>query len=297
MNVISFNGRYKDELVRMYCRAHKTDGHGRHADGGIWDRLRYSCVKLLRINNLIEGYILYSRRRNPLIRNTVSIDDMYVDGRYSGSKNYAALLESTRRYMLFRHYDYAQINVDDKNEMAHDIVSMPNVSLERELIEMRMDLNGDLGFEQRRGVEFRTFRVGSDEPLRVRVQNSIFNDSKWHMNYTIDDVLREEEQDYFLEQGGIFVYYNGNAAGYSQVILKNGDHDSPCIVNFGICGKYRGMGLAKPLLKYTLHTIERMGQHCAYIDVEAGNIRAYDLYRDAGFEKVGSQNSYLYKFR
>jgi ribosomal protein S18 acetylase RimI-like enzyme len=199
--------------------------------------------------------------------------------------------------MVLRKYTFAQIFLDEKNKKLKEVISILGLIPDRKLLELKTPVHNSPKIIKASKVSYSYFKKGIDEKRRMDIQNSIFKDSKWHRDSSLEDIFYEEEQDYFLEDGCIFLEYDGETVGYSQVILEKSHDIKPCIVNFGICKEFRGLGLSKLLLNYTLNVIKHKGFAQAYINVDASNYRAYNLYKKAGFEKINSFSSFLYKYK
>lgn len=179
---------------------------------------------------------------------------------------------------------------------SHNIALMLGLSLEKKLFEMKAHVYRSRKFETRNNISFSIFKKCADESKRSEIQNSIFRGSKSHRDCSIDDIIYEEKQDFFIDDGCIFLEYNGETAGYSQVVLEKYPQKHLCIVNFGVIEKYRGLGLSKVLMEYTLDVIRQKGYEEAYINVDADNYRAYSLYKKLGFDRINTYFTYLYPY-
>jgi ribosomal protein S18 acetylase RimI-like enzyme len=132
----------------------------------------------------------------------------------------------------------------------------------------------------RENLEFQILKKGRDEQKRCNIQNEIFkNDSR--VPLTIEDIYFDESQNYYFEQGSVFLKKDGEYIGYGQVIIEN---NTPIIVNFGILSRYRGNGYSKSLLSYLLKIIKYNGYNRVKIKVKNTNKIALSLYEGIGFE-------------
>jgi ribosomal protein S18 acetylase RimI-like enzyme len=175
-----------------------------------------------------------------------------------------------------------------------DMAKVLDMKLENRIIQMKAVLTKNMELSQENGISFDFFSKGWDEAKRVEVQNGIFRGTKNHVDCCINDILMEENQRYFIEDGCIFIKTAGKTIGYSQIILESGE--KPYIVNFGIIKNYRGQGFAKALLSYTLNSIRAKGFDEVFITVDAENYIALNLYKSMGFIKTNAFSSFLYKF-
>lgn len=297
--IINYDSSYNKELYKLYCTARNIPVLT-NSDCFIDNYLPKNNgikIKLLRVNNRIRGYICFSPSHDTADKDRVIIDDIYISKNYNSVSNYFKLIESTKKISLFNHFKYAQLYLNNKMKNINEIVYLLDLSLERKLYEMKMKLDSDRDINCPSCIEFTLFRKGIDEAKRVDIQNSIFKNTKGHKDCSIDDIKFEEEQDYYLEDGCIFLSCNKETAGYSQVIIEKYPYEHPCIVNFGINKKFRGLGLSKLLLNYTFNTIRHKGFNEVFITVDANNYRAYNLYRKAGFNRINTFFSYLYKYK
>lgn len=297
-NVINFNSGHLKDLYKLYCSAHnlplKYDYN--ELPSVIISDYKGDKIKLLIVNDSIRGYVFFSKPNDSYYRDRIIIDEIFIQKNYGTRMNYASLLESSRRNYFFKRAKYAQLLLNQNRIKSTDITSALNLSLEKKFFEMKTRISGNMKFESINNVSFSSFRKYIDEDKRSEIQNSIFKDSKFHRDCSIDDILYEEEQSFFMDDGGVFLEYNGETAGYSQVIFEKYPKEHLCIVNFGIIKKYRGLGLSKILLKYTLNFIEQKGFKEAYINVDADNYKAYRLYKQLGFERINTYYTYLYSY-
>lgn len=294
IDIVDYKNNYSLNFKKIYRSAHnlKID---------IKDENKFTeesnlNIKLFKKDEKIIGYVVFKKPLSKMHKDTVRIDDIYIQKPYDLSTNYIALLESTGRGFLFKHYKYAKIYMPF-NKRGYQIAYKLGIYPDKKLYEMKTDLYGNKKFNLTEGVKFLKFRKGIDEIKRMKLQNLIFKDTDDHIDISIDDIIYEESQNYFLEDGGIFLSVNGILAGYSQIILEDENEPKPYIVNFGILENFRNRGFGKLLLDYTLNLIKSKGFKEAYITVDSKNIKAYNLYKKCGFEKTFTLCSYTYKYR
>ena len=134
-------------------------------------------------------------------------------------------------------------------------------------------------------VIFKHFKEGHDEELRCTIQNSVFYD-KHRIPLIAEDISCEENEDYYLNNFGVFICENnGRAIGYGQVILSNGLYT---IVNLGILADYRQQGYGELLVKYLIEFSYNNSIKDIYIRVEKKNTKALSLYNKIGFKEYQS---------
>lgn len=299
ISITDYDTKAHKDLYKLFCISHNIpidySIHDNNFNNHIPD-INKIKIKLLRIRGRIKGYVLYNNAGNYFYEDRISIKDIFIDRYYDTGLNYNNLLESTKKGFFLRRYKYAQLVLGSSKKTEHILCKL-DLSMEKRFLDMRVCLNSNRKISHKSTIRFVTFRKGMDEEKRVCIQNSIFKDTPGHKDLNIDDILNEEEQDFFIEDGCIFLSLDSRIIGYSQIILEGPAGNKPYIVNFGIHKDFRNLGYSKFLLNHTLNIVKSKGFNKAYIKVDASNKRAYSLYKNTGFEKIGSLTSYLYKYR
>ena len=313
--IINYNPSCNKDFYKLYCIANNIYNNpyvlGASENKKYIDSLiKGSKIKLLIINNKVKGYIIHFDPYKFKYRSNkkVYVDEIFIDKDYDSKNNYIDLIESLNRGKIFAKYNFAVINVEG-DKKSEDLKSSLDLAVDRELYEMKKDLPDEITTnycsisnisninDSDNNISFLRFKKGRDEIKRLEVQNAIFKNSKSHIDYRIEDILKEENQDYFIEDGCFFLIYKGMIAGYSQIIFDDIKTKNPYIVNFGIVDNYRGIGLSKALLNYTFNFLIQKGYKEVFISVDSDNKRAYNLYKNSGFVICGKFSSYLYKFK
>lgn len=135
------------------------------------------------------------------------------------------------------------------------------------------DLSGE-------NIAFEKFKFGKHEELRCNMQNEIFK-SEDRIPITVDNIYLDQLQEYYYEEGCVFIKYKDYYAGYGQIIIEN---NTPYIVNFGILREFRKKGLSKLLLKYLINVAIKDNFKVINIKVNEENDIALNLYKSMGFE-------------
>lgn len=138
--------------------------------------------------------------------------------------------------------------------------------------------------------EVRQYHV-EDIDDRVKVQNSIFED-RYRIPLGRADILIEMAKRTYIPDASWFLMKYGRIAGYGQ-IMKSGNRKF--LVNFGVVPEIRGKGLARDFLIWILEKGKEMGYKEIYLDVNAGNIPAVNLYQTTGFEIVEKRVKWYFK--
>lgn len=129
-------------------------------------------------------------------------------------------------------------------------------------------------------ITFVNLRRAEEERVRCDIQNSIF-ESHDRIPLTEEDIALDEVQDYYIDDGAIFIKKNNEYIGFGQIIR---DTNQAVIVNFGIIKKYRGKGYGKYFLNYLLNKVKNLGFDGVKINVDYNNYIAMNLYKSIGFE-------------
>lgn len=299
VNILNYKDDYYNELNKLFRNVHKqkleesnryVDLHTHHGAYGL-------RTKVLTINGRLVGYITYFNSFMDMFKNTLFVKEIYIQKPYDTCGNYKALLEKVRNFYILKRYKYARLSlVLECGSSNDDLISKLNLKTCRKLIEMKVDLDGPRPIQTNLEIKFTNFRNGIDENKRVIVQNSIFADTDGHIDCDIDDIISEENQDYYLEDGGTFIDVNGNTAGYSQVIFERYPNPRLYIVNFGLAKNFRNQGLGKLLLYHTLNMLYSKGFKEVYVTVNSNNTDAYNLYTMTGFQKTCNYYDCIYEY-
>jgi len=90
----------------------------------------------------------------------------------------------------------------------------------------------------------------------------------------------------------------GGAGGNSPVgfLIASTAADEAEILSLGVSPGFRRKGVAIALINFLLHHAKAKGAEKFFLEVAADNAAAIELYRSAGFERVGLRRNY-YKRR
>jgi ribosomal protein S18 acetylase RimI-like enzyme len=299
VDIIQYNAKYEKELCKLHSIAHNNSDI--YYDNKLSieeyipniDKIK---IRLLKIGDKLRGYILFNNSYMTTYKDRVDIHEIYIEKKFNTYMNYYNLIESTNKGFLFKRCKYAQLYFNN-NKKSFDIISKLNLTIDKKMVEMKISLTGNRRIDNNNSISFTLLKKGIDEDKRAVVQNSIFKNTVGHVDCSTDDIIYEEEQDYYIEDGCIFINYNNQIAGYSQIILEKYPFARLCIVNFGILEEFRSIGLSSLLLNHTLNTVRQKGFNEAYLTVNASNKKAYNLYKKNGFKNVCINSSYLYKYK
>lgn len=230
-------------------------------------------IKLFKVKDEYVGYIWYEY---PAKRGFSNIYDIYLKDEYLD-------LISTR---ILSFFNFSAFKFDMlSNSRASYIMKKLNFNINSNHILMKLNTTNQEKYFSHDKCIFRHFKEGQDEELRCSIQNSVFNE-KNRIPLTVEDIYREEDEEYYLSNYGVFIYNNnGQAVGYGQVILNNGLYT---IVNIGILDKYRKQGYGEMLVRYLIDLCYKNSIKNVYIRVEKNNLKALYLYNKIGFREYKS---------
>ncbi|MVX63200.1 GNAT family N-acetyltransferase [Clostridium chromiireducens] len=230
-------------------------------------------IKLFKVNNDYIGYIWYEYPSDEGYSNIYSI---YLKEEYIDLLN--SKLLSFFNIKTFRFDMVASSKASSIMKKLNFNINSKNI-----LMKMRTSIFYRNNFDKK--YFFKHFKEGQDEGLRCKIQNSVFNE-KNRIPLTVDDVYREEEEDYYLRNYGVFICNEyRQAVGYGQVIFNKGLYT---IVNLGILKEYRHQGYGDALVKYLVGFCFKNSIKNIYIRVEKNNYQALNLYKKIGFEEYQS---------
>lgn len=140
-------------------------------------------------------------------------------------------------------------------------------------------------------VELKTFTKYKDEEIRCGLQNEIFK-SYNRIALKVEDIIFDENQDYYIDDGSVFLLYNQQYIGYGQIIKEN---NKLSIVNFGVIKKYRKLGYGTLLLNHLIKLAKLYGTQKLYLKVDCENFSAQKLYYRLGFRDMQTYRVYSYE--
>lgn len=237
-------------------------------------------IRLFRVNSEYVGYIWYEY---PSYNGFSNIYSIYLKDEYIhliNSKILSFFNASAFRFDMLA------------NSKASFIMKKLNFDVNSNNILMKIRTSNIKNNFCENRIFFKHFKEGQDEELRCRIQNSVFNE-KNRVPLTIEDIYREEEEDYYIKDFGVFICNNnGQVVGYGQIIFNRGFYT---IVNLGILEEYRKHGYGELLVRYLIDLCYRNSIKTVYIRVEKNNLKALSLYTKIGFREYQSFISWYKK--
>jgi GNAT superfamily N-acetyltransferase len=230
-----------------------------------------SNLNLLKYENKVVGYIWYEKleKRHFMIK-CLSFTEVnhFVNGIYE-------LIKCFKPNTVVSYYC-------EKNDFNFSNLEKLGFLKEQGTFELIREIPSFDEFEIENNVTFEMFIKGVHESKRCEIQNDIFQ-SQSREPLTLEDINFDIEQDYYIENGAVFIKYNDEYIGYGQVIMDDG---LPTIVNFGIVKNYRNKGYGNILLKHIINLIYSMDYFKCKIKVYNENHNAINLYINNGFKKT-----------
>lgn len=226
-----------------------------------------SSTLLLKDDTGYIGYMWYSQYE----RQDYVINDMWIDK----SSN----IVSINNYISKLKKDYSLLYECKKNHHNYEILKDLGFIKFEANQNLQMNLDSPFKLSISKDLNFEILKEGSQESLRCFIQNSIF-ENKDRIPLIVEDIIFDEDQDYYLKSCSVFLKYQNEYIGYGQLIL---DNDEITIVNFGLIPSFRGKGYSKILLKRLLNIALENGYERVCIKVLEDNLKALGLYKSIGF--------------
>ncbi|NEZ46190.1 GNAT family N-acetyltransferase [Clostridium niameyense] len=226
-------------------------------------------VKLIFLKDKCIGYIWNTKRGKENYINALSVDSEHK----CDISIYEKLINSIK-------YDTAINYCCENNGENYNILKTIGFIKKEGTIQLKLDLKDKtFPFNTIPYICIEKLCLNRDEKIRCFIQNEIFK-SNTRIPLTVEDIYYDEKQDYYYENGSIFMKIGENYIGYGQVIMEN---QIPFIVNFGIMPGYRGKGYSKILLFHILNVLKEKNFDFVMIRVNSFNNVALNLYESVGF--------------
>lgn len=238
-------------------------------------------IKVFKYNNSYIGYGFFTKDSY----NNYAIKSFYVKDETKSNELFKMFFQTIGT-------DKAIITATTIKPKMSPILENNNFKIQSKSIEMWLDINDSIVLNLNlSNISIVDFCEDKDECYRCDVQNSVFQ-SENRIPLSIDDILFEETQNYYIKGGSIFLLYENQYIGYGQIILEN---NVPVIVNVGILDNYRGRGYGKLLIYELINKAISLGFHRIKIRCYLDNTIALNLYRSIGFVESNELNSWIYK--
>lgn len=230
-------------------------------------------VHLLKYKDKYIGFIWVKKEDS---KENYSINSIEMCREFLGELSaYNLLLKS---FKLAKSFTYKC----EKNLYNYEILKKLNFEEVEGNFELEINLERYFNLRDLENVKVEALVKYKEEEVRCRIQNEVFH-KDGRIPISVDDIYYDETQNYYVDNGSLFIKLNNKAIGYGQLIFKDG---VPFVVNFGLLPQYRGNGYGKYFLKYILNYAKSIGCEKAYIKVDINNFVAINLYKSVGFAET-----------
>lgn len=230
-------------------------------------------VHLLKYNDKYIGFIWVKKEDS---KENYSINSIEMRKEFLEDINtYNLLLKSFRAAKSFTYKC-------EKNLYNYEILKRLNFEEVEGNFELEINLASYFNLRHSENIKVEALIKYKEEEVRCRIQNEVFRKDD-RIPISVDDIYYDEAQDYYVNDGSLFIKLNDKAIGYGQLIFKDG---IPFIVNFGLLSEYRGNGYGKYFLQYILNYAKSIGCEKVYIKVDINNYVAINLYKSVGFAET-----------
>lgn len=235
-------------------------------------------VKLIKSNDQYIGYLWCE---TPNVK-SINIKDAFI------KKEYIDELDSS----FLKTLNYSNV-IYETYENKNSLSMLGNLAMKkvRTTNILQKPTSGVIKFDYLDDISFRKYNKGKDAKLRCKIQNEIFK-GEGRVPLSLDDILYDEKQDYFLEDLCVFILRNKKIIGYGQIIYNRCIYS---IVNFGIIEGYRGLGYGFSLINKLVELGMKKNIEKLYVRVDYDNIFAKNLYHKVGFNDVGDISTWVWE--
>lgn len=232
----------------------------------IFERKR---ISLLKKDSKYIGYIWIE----PINNDVCKIEALNIINPIKEIEGCKILLNSIKSYCTF-YYDC------ENNEFNCKVLSDLGFKKSKEIYEIYLSLNKyNIVYNPSPKITFEKLILGKHEKLRCILQNKIFY-SKDRIPLDVADIYYDEAQEYYFNDGAVFIKKNKEYIGYGQIIIKD---NTPYIVNFGIAKQWQQKGYGALLLHHLIQILKNYDYTIVKINVDYNNFSAINLYKSFGF--------------
>lgn len=234
-------------------------------------------VRLIKYNNVYIGYIWLENQSVKSVR----INDMYILEDFLDKIDNYTMNQMKSDIVIYEMYE---------NQYSLKLINKLKFNRYKLTFLMKMNLNDKIQYMVPNGIFYRFYSKKTDRKLRCAIQNSVFrNEGRVPLN--TNDIMFDEEQDYYINDLCIFIMKNNIPIGYGQIIYSRGIYS---IVNIGILEGYRGFGYGKALVYKLIDLAYEKNIKEIYIRVESINKNARYLYESIGFKEIGVISNWIW---
>ncbi|MED4284123.1 GNAT family N-acetyltransferase [Priestia megaterium] len=215
--------------------------------------------------------------------NTVEICGMVAPS-YRRKRIFSKLFSQALHICKKRRYTEILLNAPDDSVSGREFLKQISCSFtfsEYQMKWTKKELEDDNPF-----VTLRSSQSDTDMKMEMQVDVECFGMSLTEAAAYYEQTKTEEQQNHFI------VEYNSQAVGKLRVSY---DKSEAWIYGFGILPSYQKLGIGKAALKQVVLKQVQLG-YDIFLEVEAKNKRALQLYETCGFNSYHVQDYYVYSF-
>lgn len=233
--------------------------------------INHRHVFLIERNKTISGYIVFEKEDD----NLIEIIDVFFS-RYDES----FILKEFNMFKS-KNFKLSCLLNDNNKEFIND---NSFIITNRTLLMKKLLLKNELErIDTQHALKIRDYHKKQDEFLRCFIQNDVFK-KEGRIPLSVNDILSEYEESYYLNDLNFFLYLYDNPIGYGQVIDFFGNY---MIVNLGVLSDFRKKGYGEFLLDNIINISRSKGITEIYIKVDYENVIAQSLYYKKNFKHIG----------
>lgn len=232
----------------------------------------------LKYKNTYIGYIWFEKKE----KNEYKILNFFIESKFIEIFSIDSITHLKNKFLMYEGINTSSINYIMEN---NSFIEIKNVLLMKKSLSLTSNLNMPLD----KNLKFKRFLKNKDEHLRSVLQNSIFY-NKNRIPLTEADIFFDESQEYYLDEFSIFLYYKDLAIGYAQIIKKD---NCFFLVNFGVEKDFRKNNFGNYLLNYMCDLACQNEIKDLYINVNADNLVALNLYKKNNFMNLYNVSTWI----
>lgn len=280
---------YKSELLNyMEFNELNENLYDSYMRSSLFNKIQYKAGARVIYHQGLPLMIIWSETRNynVKVRTIIPLTSMNSVNQETMSEIMDNFISSLPPHLDIQQFEYQAVR-NDENDAVLDQMGF----IRRKGI-LLMSMNTDGADLPERKIKIRKFHI-EDIKARVDIQNIIF-DNKYRLPINSADVLIEVSKKSYIPDLSFFYMDEESPIGYGQVST----HDSKFfLVNFGLVPTHRGKGLSRDFLLSIIAKAKERGIRKIFLEVNADNIKAVNLYHSVGFREQQNTCTWIYYIR
>ncbi len=202
-----------------------------------------------------------------------------------------ALLSHTVAHAAALDVDVLHIEVRADDCVANDMLASEGFAAIKTHWQMRWQCSDAPEVRLPEGFVVRPLATGQDEPALTELQNIAFGENWGFSPNTVEQITARVANNRGGPESILFIVEDGEPAAYNWTMLD--DAPSPeseragVISMTGVHPRYRGRGIGRAVVAAGIAHLVVRGASAIYLEVDADNTPARELYLKLGFRKVG----------